>query len=189
MNEINEIKQGIHKIWWVPLITGLLSIGLGVWCFCSPETSLSIFAYFFMGCLFAAGCMNVSYSLFNRSLHTNWGWSLVLGILEIVCVVWLFSMPAATLAVAFAYAAGIWLLVASINSIGEAMSFYRYNLWWAVWMTIVLVITIGFTVYFLFNPIFGMTIGWVWIGISLLFFGIWRIALAFKVRSFNKRLS
>lgn len=188
MTNAEKIKNGIHKIWWVPLITGILAIALGIWCFCSPETSLSSFAYFFIGCLIAAGCLNISYSIFNRKLPTNWGWSLALGLLEIICGFWLFSMPAPTLAVAFAYAAGIWMLVVAINSIGEAASFSRFDGAWSVLMIILLVATIGFVVYFLINPILGMAIGWMWIGISLLLFGIWRIALAFKIRSFNKRL-
>lgn len=188
MNETEKIRNGVHKIWWVPLVTGILAIALGVWCFCSPETSLSYFAYFFTGCLIAAGCLNVSYALFNRRLQTNWGWSLVLGILEIVCGVWLFSMPPATLAIAFAYAAGIWMLVAAINSIGEASYFSRYSVAWTIWMVILLVATVLFVIYFLFNPIFGMAVGWMWIGFSLILFGIWRIALAFKIRSINRRL-
>lgn len=188
MNETERIKNGIHKVWWVPMITGIIAIALGVWCFCSPESSLSTFAYIFSGCLIGAGCLNISYSLFNRQLHTNWGWSLVLGILEIICGIWLFSMPAETLAVAFAYAAGIWMLVAAINSIGEAAYFSRYSGAWTVWMIILLVATVGFVIYFLFNPIFGMAVGWMWIGISLILFGIWRIALAVKIRSFNKHV-
>lgn len=188
MNDIEKIKNGIHKIWWVPLITGILAIILGVWCFCSPETSLSSFAYFFIGCLLAAGCLNISYALFNYKLPTNWGWSLVLGILELVCGFWLFAVPAPTLAIAFAYTAGIWMLVVSINSIGEAISFHSYGTAWSVIMIILLIATIGFVVYFLINPILGFAIGWLWIGISLILFGIWRIALAFKVRSFNNHI-
>ena len=188
MNNTEKIRNGIHKIWWAPMITGIIAILLGIWCFCSPESSLATFAYIFSGCLIVAGILNLSYSMSNRQLHTNWGWSLVLGILEIVCGIWLFSMPAETLAIAFAYAAGIWMLVAAINSIGEAAYFSKYNGAWTVWMIILLVATVGFVLYFLFNPIFGMAAGWMWIGISLLLFGIWRIALAFKIRSFNKRI-
>lgn len=187
-NPIEKIKNGMHKIWWVPLITGLLSIGLGVWCFCSPETSLSAFAYFFIGCLLGAGCLNITYAISNRRMQTNWGWSLVLGLLEIICGFWLFTMPESTLAIAFAYTAGIWMLVVAINSIGEAAHFSRDNAAWSICMIILLAIAIGFVVYFLVNPLYGMAVGWIWIGISLLLFGVWRIALAFKIRTLNKHL-
>ena len=29
------------RYWWLPVITGLLSIGLGIWCLVSPDTSHS----------------------------------------------------------------------------------------------------------------------------------------------------
>lgn len=189
MNDnVEKFTKGIHKIWWAPLITGIIAIGLGIWCFCSPEASLAVFAYIFAGGLIFAGCLNIGYSIANSRLGTNWGWSLVLGILEIVCGIWLFSMPAQTLAISFAYAAGIWMLVVAINSIGEASYFSRYSGAWTVWMIILLIATIAFAAYFLFNPLWGGIVGWMWIGFSLVFFGIWRIALAFKIRSFNKNL-
>ncbi len=177
---------GLHKIWWVPLITGLIAIGLGVWCFCSPETSLAVFAYVFAGALIFAGILNFCYSISNRRLHTNWGWSLVLGLLEVICGAWLFAMPAETLAVSFAYAAGIWLLVVAINSLGEVSYFSRNNVAWTIWMVLLLIASIVFVIYFLFNPLFGGLVGWMWIGFSLLFFGVWRIALALKLRTFIK---
>lgn len=186
MNNIEKLENGIHKIWWVPLVTGIIALGLGVWCFCSPETSLEVFAYAFAWCLLFAGAMNVSYSMTNARLHTNWGWSLVLGIIELICAIWLLSMPGTLIAVAFAYAAGIWMLVVAINGIGEAAYFARHSVGWTIWMIILLIATIFFAAYFLFNPLLGGVFGWMWIGFSLLFFGIWRISLAFKIRNFNK---
>lgn len=182
MNQFERISNGMHKVWWIPMITGIIAIALGVWCFCSPESSLSVFAYIFSAGLIVAGCMNICYAGMNWRLHTNWGWSLVLGILELVCGAWLFALPAETLAVAFAYAAGFWLLVVAINSIGEASYFSRYSVAWTIWMVLLLLATIVFAIYFLLNPIFGGLVGWMWIGFSLIFFGIWRIALAFKIR-------
>ncbi len=188
MENTHKFTKGIHKVWWIPMITGIIAIGLGIWCFCSPESSLAVFAYVFAAGLIIAGCMNLGYSTANARLRSNWGWSMVLGLLELICGIWLFSMPAETLAVAFAYAAGIWMLVVAINSIGEASYFSRYSAGWSIWMIILLVCTILFAVWFLFNPVFGGLVGWMYIGFSLVFFGVWRICLAFKLRSFNKKL-
>lgn len=188
MNTVEQFTKGIHRVWWVPLITGLVAIALGVWCFCRPEASLSIFGYVFSGCLIFAGCLNIGYSMVNTRLHSNWGWSLVLGILEVICGVWLFSLSPEAMAISFAYAAGIWMLVVAINSIGEATYFSRYGVGWTIWMIILLVATIFFAAYFLFIPFYGGLVGWIWIGVSLLCFGVWRIALAFRLRSFNNKL-
>lgn len=175
-------------MWWVPLVTGLIAIAFGVWCFLSPETSLSFFAYLFAIGIIVAGFLNLCYACFNSKLRSNWGWSLALGILEIICGVWMLTLNLDALAVAFAYAAGIWVLFAAINGICEAAFFSRYSGAWAVWMILLLVATIFFGIYFLTDPLFGGIAGWMWIGISLLCFGVWRIALAFKIRSINSHI-
>lgn len=184
----DSVFRKAHRIWWVPLITGIVAIGLGIWCFCSPESSLTVFAYIFSACLIVAGCLNLAYSMLNARLHTNWGWSLVLGLLEIVCGVWLFATPAPMLAASFAYAAGIWMLVVSINSIGEASYFSRVSPAWTVWMVLLLIATIFFVCWFLFNPLVGGVVGWLWIGISLITFGLWRVFLSFRLKSFTRFL-
>lgn len=184
----DTIRNGIHRLWWVPLLTGIAALALGIWCMMSPATSLPVFAYVFAGCIVVAGILNLSYAIFNAHLRTNWGWSLALGLLELICGIWMFTLPAETLAVAFAYAMGIWVIVVAINGISEAAFFSRYSAAWTVWMVILLVATIIFGFYFIVNPLFGGVAGWLWIGISLIFFGVWRIALAFKIRSLNKRI-
>lgn len=185
---IDTIKKGIHRLWWVPLLTGLVALGFGIWCFMSPEESLIVFAYIFSAAIVGAGVLNLCYAFFNSHLHTNWGWSLALGLLELVCGIWMFTLPADTLAAAFAYAMGIWVIVIAINGISEAAYFSRYSAAWTVWMIILLVATVIFGFYFIVNPLFGGVAGWLWIGMSLIFFGVWRISLAFKIRSLNKRL-
>ncbi len=78
------------------------------------------------------------------------------------------------------------MLVVAINGIGEAAFFSRYSTAWTVWMIILLVATIFCAGYFLFNPVMSGIMGWFWIGFSLIFFGIWRIALSFRLRSFTR---
>lgn len=183
---INSIERKIHRIWWVPLITGIIALGLGIWCFWAPASSMEVLAFVFSAGIILAGILNISYAIVNSALDTNWGWSLVLGILEVVCGVWLCTVPGPQLTIAFAYAAGIWVLVASIMSIGEALFFSRYSFGWAIGMIVLLIFTCFFGFYILLNPFFSGFVGWVWIGCSLLFFGVWRICLAFKIRSLNK---
>lgn len=188
MTDYNTISRRIHRIWWVPMITGLIAIGFGVWCFLSPVTSLPVFAYIFCAGMLLAGCLNISYSFMNTRVNTNWGWSLALGLLEIVCGVWLLCLPESLLTVAFVYAMGIWMIVAAINSIGEAAYFSRYSLGWTIWMVLLLIATVFFCLFFIASPLFGEIAGWVWIGVSLELFGIWRIALALKLKSLNRVL-
>ncbi len=185
MKNITDFNGRTHRLWWVPLITGIIAIIFSAWCFLSPATSLSVFAYIFAIGIIVAGFLNLFYACFNTRLHSNWGWSLALGLLEILCGGWLLTLPADTLAVTFAYAVGIWILFAAINAICEAAYFSRYSRAWTVWMILLLVATIFFGFYFLADPLFGGVAGWLWVGCSLLLFGIWRIALALKIRDIN----
>lgn len=182
------LTNGIHRVWWIPLLTGLIAIGFSIWCFFSPQTSLPVFALVFAAGITIAGALNLFYAIVNARLHTNWGWSLALGLLEVFCGIWMFTLPEQTLTVAFAWAVGIWVLVAAINSICEAAWFSRYSVGWTVWTILLLVATVFFGFYFLMDPLFGGVVGWLWVGISLLLFGIWRIALAFRIRSLNRNL-
>lgn len=188
MNQTQQTISRLHKIWWVPLITGLLCIALGVWCFIAPAVSLEVFSYVFAGCITVAGALNLCYAYTNSSVNGNWGWSLTLGLIEIICGIWLFTMPAATLAVAFAYAMGIWVLVSAICSVSEALFFSRYSLGWTIFMVILLALTIVAGIFFLTVPLLGGILGWLWIGCSLCLFGLYRMFLSFKVRSITDDL-
>lgn len=55
-------------------------------------------------------------------------------------------------------------------------------------MVLVLIATIVLAGIFLFNPVLGGITVWLWIGLSLLTYGIYRIILAFKLRSFGKQI-
>ncbi|MCM1005298.1 MAG: DUF308 domain-containing protein [Prevotella sp.] len=188
MGTISELKGRLHRLWWIPLLTGLLSIALGVWCFCSPQTSLPIFAICFSVILVVAGVLNLSYALTNRAVNTNWGWSLALGILELICGIWLYCMPTFQLTAVFVYAVGFWLIFAAINSISESLTLARFGWGWSVFMVILLVVTIIFGFFFITDPLFGMEAGWLWIGISFITFGIYRLSLAFMLNSINTKV-
>lgn len=187
MDTVSELKGCMHRMWWIPLLTGVLSIALGVWCFCSPMTSLPVFAIFFACILFVAGVMNLSYAISNRRVNTNWGWSLAMGILELICGVWLYTMPVPRLTVVFVYAVGFWLIFAAINSICEAFTLARYGWGWTLLMVLLLAVTILFAFWFVSDPILGLEAGWLWVGISFITFGCYRIGLAFMLNSINAK--
>ena len=187
MKNITDFNGRTHRLWWVPMITGILAIFLGIWCFLSPASSLPVFAMAFAFCLIAGGIFNLAYSFSNMS-HSNWGWSLALGLIEIFCGGWMLTLSPEVMAAAFAYAIGIWVLIVAINAVCEAAFFSRFSGWWAVWMIILLIATIFFGFYFLSSPLFGGVAGWLWIGISLLCFGVWRISLAFQLRKINRHI-
>lgn len=172
----------IGKYWWIPLITGLVSIGLGIWCLCSPTTSIPVMAYAFAACLVIAGVMNFCFAFQVSKFYPGWGWSLALGILELIAGIWLWFLPAPLISTAFLYIIGIWILVVAINGIAEACAMSAFSWGWIIWAIILLFCTIGFAVIFITNPLLSGLTEWLWLGIALITFGIYRISFAIFVK-------
>lgn len=187
MKDTSDYKGGITRLWWIPLITGIVCIGLGIWTFCCPAESIPVLAYVFAAGMVVAGILNLSYSVFTTGMASNWGWSMALGILELIAGVWMFTMPAEILAETFIFFVGIWILVVAINSICEAIFMSSYSSGGIVWMVLILVATLAFAVIFLSSPIVGGITVWLWLGLSLVTFGFYRIALSSKLHSINKK--
>lgn len=178
-------KGGLAKYWWVPLITGLLSIAIGIWCLFSPAESLEIFAYVFAWVICFAGMFNFLFALSNTKRYPGWGWSLGLGLLELICGIWMLTLPLPTLTVAFVYGIGFYLIFAVINGICDACTFYGYSRDWFGWILAILLITLLFALIFMAGPIGGGIAVWLYIGISFIMFGIYRIIVAAKIRKLN----
>lgn len=184
----NTFRRYASKLWWFPLITGLLSIGMGIWCLFSPTSSLTLLAYVFTALLLLAGCMNLSYGIINTAPHSNWGWSLALGILEVIMAFWLYSLPVATLVTAFIFGVGIYLIIVAINALCESFMLHSYS-GEGTWLFVLLLLaTLFFAFIFLMAPVAGGVAVWLYIGISFITFGCYRIALAVKINRINKRM-
>lgn len=181
--------KGLSRLWWVPLITGLIAIALGIWTLCSPVASIEAMAFAFAACMIIAGILNLCYSVFTSGVASNWGWAMALGILEIIAGIWLFTIPAPALAVSFIFVVGVWLLVVVINSICEICMMSSYSRDWVGWLLGILLITMILTLVFLSGPIINGITVWLWLGISLILFGIYRIILACKIKKVNKLTS
>ena len=85
-------RKGLTSLWWLPMITGLVAIGLGVWSFINPAETLQLFALVFAIALCVAGGMNLMFACFSGGAP-NWGWALVMSLIEIGCGVWMLCMP------------------------------------------------------------------------------------------------
>lgn len=187
--EKNFFNNAITRFWWFPLITGLLSVGVGVWCLLCPAQSLPVLAVVFAICIIAAGLLNIAFGIANTAPHSNWGWSLALGIFELIVGVWLFMIPEPALVSTFIFTVGIYLVVVTINAICETCVLSSYANDWTVWLLGFLLITLVFALVFLAGPVAGGIAVWLYIGISFITFGIYRLILAAKLRKINKRIN
>lgn len=186
MNPMMNLQTGLRRLTWLPIVTGLICIGLGIWCLCSPTTSLVVFAYIFAGCLCASGLLNLLMAFTNSSVGWNWGWALAIGIIELVCGIWMFTFSPAVLTSIFMFFIGIWILVAAINAICESFVMASHSIGWTIFAVLLLIATIIFAFIFLANPISGGVAVWLWIGLSLIFFGFYRLMFAAAIRRISR---
>lgn len=184
----STLRNTVARLWWFPLITGLIAIGLGVWCLCSPESSLTLLAYVFTALLLVAGLMNITYSIVNTAPHSGWGWSLALGLMEVILAFWLYMLPTGVLVTAFIYGVGIYLIVIAINAICQSFMLYSHFGIITALLLVFLISTLIFAFIFLAGPIAGGIAVWLYIGISFITFGCYRVALAVSMKKINNRL-
>lgn len=183
-NQISTL--GFSRYWWIPLISGLIFLFFGIWTLCCPVESLVVLAYAFAICFTLAGLFYIGFACASSRWSSDWGWSLALGILEVIAGVWLLCLPAAQLTVAFMFIAGFWLLLASINAVSESFAASAGSVGWTIFSVILLVLAIIFTIIFLSNPIVGGVAVWLWLGLSLICYGIFKIVLAGKLKSLGR---
>lgn len=177
---------GFSRYWWVPLISGLIFLGFGIWTLCCPAESLEVLAYAFAICFTLAGMFYTGFACAVSKWSSDWGWTLAVGLLEVVLGVWLLCLPAGQLTVAFMFMAGFWLLFAAINAVCESFAVSAGSVGWTIVSVLFLIMTIVFTVVFLSDPIVGGVAVWLWLGLSLISYGIFRLVLAGKLRSLGR---
>lgn len=179
----------ISKYWWMPLVSGLICIGLGIWTLVAPQYSLPVLAYVFAGCLCLAGIVNLVYSSMMGRYNVHWGWGLVIGILDIVAGVWLFTLSEGMLTQTFMIIIGIWILCVAINSIVEACVMSAYSPGWILLMVLLLAATIVLAIMLLSSPAAGAVTVWLWLAISPITYGCYRIMLASRIKTLGRTTS
>lgn len=185
----NSFLAGITKYWWLPLITGLVCLGLGVWSICSPSQSLPVLATIFAIGILIVGIFDFVWGIATSKHNPGWGWDLCLGVIDIIVGIWMLTMSTQQLTLTFLYIVGIWLIFAAFNGIGQMFAISVYNPLATVIACLLLVATIFFSFWIIVNPVALGVTAWMWIGIALCCYGVFRISVSFKIKSLHNRLS
>lgn len=200
--DTTNYQKGISKLWWLPLVSGLIFVGLGIWCLCAPADFLGIMAYIFAGCFGAVGLFSLIYGVCNYNTYPGWGWSVAAGVVEILFCFFLFFIPQEILAYVFVYGIGLYVIFMAIYSFFEHFMAARSNGFWFFWIIILSMAAIAFAITFIVGPgaselvgsVTGVeggmvpaVIGWLWMGISFLCYGIYRIILASRMKAYLEK--
>lgn len=181
----SDYYHGLTKLWWLPLVSGIIFAGLGVWCLCDPGPFLSILAYIFAGAIGAVGIFNLFYGICNYNTTVGWGWAVAGGIVEILFSIFLFFIPDPILAYVFVYGTGLYIIFMAIYSFFENFMAIRNNGFWCVLLSLLLLCALAFAFIFILGPGAPGLIGWIWIGVSFLCYGFYRILLATRIKALN----
>lgn len=201
----SNYQTGIRKLWWLPIISGICFLGLGIWCLCAPVPFLDIMAYVFAGIFGALGVFNLIYGISNFDTNPGWGWSIAQGVIEILFCFFLFFIPQGLLAYFFVYGVGLYIIFMAVYTFFENFIAARSSGLWFCCTILLSLVAIAFAITFIVGPgatelvgsetaaLAGTTvpaiIGWLWMGISFISYGLYRIVLATRVKALNDDLS
>ena len=80
------------------------------------------------------------------------------------------------------------MIFAVINAIADACTFYGTNNNVAGWLIAVLIISLFFALIYMAGPVANGIAVWIFIGISLVIFGCYRIGVAGIMRRINRKI-
>lgn len=185
---MNNISTKLKRMWWIPLLTGLICLGLGIWVFLAPLEAVPVLAIIFAICMLGAGLLNLTLGFNTRTGSPVWGWAVALGILEIIAGIWMLCLPAPQLEIAFIFIVGIMVLVGAVNAVAESFALASVSGWWAIWSVLLLIAVIGLAIVMFANPLSWSSTTVICLGCALVCFGAYRIGLSIALLSLSRRI-
>ncbi|MCC9073627.1 HdeD family acid-resistance protein [Flavobacterium sp. F-65] len=178
-----KVKKAIDY-WYIPLLVGLLFVGIGVWSFITPLAAYLTLAFLFSISFLASGVFEIIFALSNRKKIDNWGWTLASGILGLVVGILLISNPLISITILPLYV-GFVILFRSIMAIVIAFDLKSYRV--PDWGNLLVLGILGiiFSFILLWNPIFaGLSLVY-WTAFAFIAIGAFYIYFSFKLKKIH----
>jgi len=185
MNNIVMIKNSV-KYWYLVLVAGIISIGVGLWVMIFPRESITVTALVFVLTFLITGLFETIFAIANRNAMTNWGWELALGILNLIIGVLLLLNPAISV-LTLAFYVGFVILFHSLAAIIIAFDLKRYLI--LQWGNLLAMGIIGFilAVLLLVNPSLTTMAVVIFLGLALIIGGTMSIYFSLKLKKIKER--
>lgn len=178
----------LARNWWVLALRGLCAVMFGILAFIWPGITLGALVLLYGAFALIDGVLSIVAAIFKgEGTGTPW-WALVLvGLMGIAAGILTFTWPGIT-ALVLLYLIAAWAIISGIFEIIAAIKL-RKEIDGELWLALTGILSIIFGVMLMARPGVG-AIAVVWlIGIYAIFFGIFHIALAFKLKGFKERFS
>lgn len=171
------MEKQSSSYWYLTLIKGIIMVLLAVLLFMSPEASLLAYVLYIGIGFLVSGILLIIQGFSIKRITDNWAWIVFEGVMDLFLGYILLAHPNLTLTVLpvmigfWAAFYGLFLIVDAFTGMG------------AVFMKIISgILMLILANIIIFNPIaFGLTLA-IWLGIILLFSGIYNIINSFSLK-------
>ncbi len=171
------MEKQISKNWYLVLIKGIIMVLLAILLFMSPADSLLAYVLWIGIGFIISGIALIVQGISAKGVLDNWGWIVFEGVMDIFLGYILIAHPALTVSVIpvmigfWAAFYGIFLIIDAFSGTGGAVMKIIFG---------ILIIILANTI--IFNPVaFGLTLA-IWLGVILLFSGIYNIINSFSLK-------
>ena len=181
---VKKLKSTV-KHWYIPLVVGLLFIGLGIWTIFRPAESYLGLAILFIIAFIVGGLLEIIFAISNKDELDHWGWELAGGILSFVIGIIMAMKPELSM-ITLPFYISFVIMFRSIMAISSSMELKKYGV--MDWGNLMAMGILGliFSFILLWNPMFaGLTIV-VWTGLALITIGGYGIYYALKLQKLHK---
>jgi uncharacterized membrane protein HdeD (DUF308 family) len=182
-NFLKVIKNSV-KHWYLPLITGILFIAVGILVFTTPAESYVVLSVIFSFSFLITGAFDIFFSISNRNEMEGWGWDLSLGILSLLVGILMLIHPEISM-VTLPFFVGFVLLFRSIMAIGVSLELRNYYILdWGYLLAIGIIGTM-FSLILLWNPAFAGLSLVMWTALAFIALGAFSIYLSLKLKKLH----
>jgi len=181
---IDKINSTV-KNWWISLLLGILYVALAIFLLYNPLATYITLSILFAVFMFVSGLFEIMFAVNNRNNLSSWGWYLAGGIIDLLIGLLLIAVPGLSMEV-LPFILAFWLMFRGFSGVGTAMDMRRYGTKNWGWILFIAILAIIFSIAIIWIPAAG-ALSFVFItAYAFIAFGIFRIVLAFELRSLYK---
>ncbi|WP_369970181.1 HdeD family acid-resistance protein [Stenotrophomonas rhizophila] len=176
---VSPLVSLLARSWWVLLLYGLVALVFGAVAILQPLAAATALAWAIGVMAVVEGVISLV-ALFGGNSGVSRGWLAVYALASLVFGVLAVINPLATASVLVLLLA-VWLIVAGIHRIVFAVRVRRHIQGeWLLILSGVLAIVLGALL--VANPLAGVAVTTLWIGIGSLIYGVLQVVVAFRLR-------
>lgn len=188
ITKTEKMKTGSYEVldepirhWYLPMVLGFVLIVVGIWVALTPVASFIGLSVLFTISFLITGALETMHSIVNRKELSNWGWSLIVGILDLLIGVLLASKPAISMAL-LPYFVGFGLMFRCVLAIGWSITLKDLGI--SDWKNLLFIGILGtlFSFVSLWDPVFFSLTLVFYVAAAFILVGCFNIYLSLKLK-------